>query len=55
MLFRSNMSHHGFIEVYTVAPKVFDKKIPEFDQLIINNIRKLVDIMHQIKEERKSR
>lgn len=51
----TNMSHHGFIEAYTVAPKVFDKKIPEFDQLIINNIRKLVDIMHQIKEERKSR
>lgn len=51
----TNMSHHGFIQVSDIAPEASEQKVPEFDQLIINNIRKLVDIMHQIKEERKTK
>lgn len=51
----TNIHHHEFLQVKTAAPEISDISVPEFDQQIIDGIRELVCIMHNIKAEREGK
>ena len=51
----TNIHHHEFLQVKTAAPEISDISVPEFDQQIIDGIRELVGIMHNIKAEREGK